>query len=47
MACHRGHERIVKLLLRCGANVDAKDKKDETPQAHDITNSQINFMGRL
>ena len=24
-----------------------RDIKDLTPQAHDITNSQINFMGRM
>jgi ankyrin repeat protein len=31
MAARRGHVEIARALLDCGAAVDARDRKDDTP----------------
>ena len=40
-ACNRGHYKIVKVLLKAGADVHAKGLEDDTPLHDAASNGHI------
>ena len=46
-ACIKGHERVVKLLLEYGANVNAKDKRANTPLHRSIMAKKTSVVPTL
>jgi ankyrin repeat protein len=47
IACERGDIKVVKLLLRLGANVEARDEDDNTPLLLAVKKGQGETAGLL